>query len=83
MQLIYFKISLENFLNQFSIPNKKRAEIKELIVDLLNELKAVGTIANFDIVYKNDKKPDKKVQMLTPSLLSKTKEIFIHEIIHY
>ena len=34
------KISVEDFLNQFSIPNKKRAEIKNLIIDLLDKLKA-------------------------------------------
>jgi hypothetical protein len=46
------KISVEDFLNQFSIPNKKRAEIKKLIIDLLDELKAFDLIeAGFDIVY--------------------------------
>ena len=52
---------MENFLNQFSIPNKKRAEIKKLIIDLLNELKAFDLIeAGFDIVYKDGKNPRKE-----------------------
>lgn len=76
------KFSVEDFLNQFSIPNKKRAEIKKLIIDLLDELKAFDLIeAGFDIVYKDGKKPEKGVKMLTPSILSQSKEIFLHEII--
>lgn len=77
------KISVEDFLNQFSIPNKKRAEIKKLIIDLLDDLKAFDLIeAGFDIVSKDGKKPEKGVKMLTPSILSQSKEIFLHEIIN-
>lgn len=58
------------------------SEIKKLIIDLLDELKAFDLIeAGFDIVYKDGKKPEKGVKMLTPSILSQSKEIFLHEII--
>ena len=76
------KFPVEEFLNQFSISNKKRAEIKKLIIDLLDELKTSGSIeGGFDIVSKDGKKSEKDVKMLTPSIISQSKEIFIHEII--
>lgn len=60
-------------MNKFSISNKKRGEIKKLIIDLLNELKTSNSIEpHFDIVYKDaaKKKSKKGVKKLTPSLLS-------------
>ena len=78
------KFSVEDFMNQFSISNKKRGEIKKLIIDLLDELKTSNSIEpHFDIVYKYDaeKKSNKKVKKLTPSLISQSKDIFLHEII--
>lgn len=77
------KFSVEDFMNQFSISNKKRGKIKKLIIDLLDELKTSKLIEpHFDIVYKDDAKKKSKegVKKLTPSLLSQSKDIFIHEI---
>ena len=49
------KFSVEDFMNQLSISNKKRGEIKKLIIDLLDELKTSNSIEpHFDIVYKDD-----------------------------
>jgi hypothetical protein len=62
------KFSVEDFMNQFSISNKKRGEIKKLIIDLLDELKTSNSIEpHFDIVYKDDakKKSNKGVKKLT------------------
>jgi hypothetical protein len=75
---------VEDFMNQFSISNKKRGEIKKLIIDLLDELKTSNSIEpHFDIVSKDDakKKLNKGVKKLTPSLISQSKDIFLHEII--
>ena len=69
-------------MNKFSISNKKREEVKKLIIDLLDELKTSKLIEqHFDIVYKDDAKKKSKegVKKLTPSLLSQSKNIFIHE----
>ena len=33
------KFDVEDFLNQFSIPNQKRTEVKKLIIELFDELK--------------------------------------------
>ena len=78
------KLSVEDFMNQFSISNKKRGEIKKRIVDLLDELKTSNSIEpHFDIVYKDNaqNKSSKRVEKLTPSLLNQIKDIFLHEII--
>lgn len=33
------KFDVEDFLNQFSIPNQKRTEVKKRIIELFDELK--------------------------------------------
>lgn len=38
------KFSVEDFMNQFSISNKKRGEIKKLIIDFLDKLKTSNSI---------------------------------------
>lgn len=56
------KFSVEDFMNQFSISNKKRAKIKKLIIDLLDKLKTSNSIKPyFDIVYKDDAKKKSEV----------------------
>ena len=64
--------------------NQKRREIKKLIIYLLDDLKTYNSIElHFDIVYKDDaeKKSNKEVKKLTPSLINQSKDIFLNEII--
>ena len=57
------RFPVENLIHQF--PKKKRAQIKKLIVELLDELKKSKLIeSNFNIVLK--KGSSKKVKNLTP-----------------
>ena len=78
------KFCVEDFLNQFSISNQKQREIKKRIVDLLNELITSKALeSDFGIVFKDNSKKefDERVNKLTTSLLSKSKDIFLYEII--
>jgi len=75
----YRKVALNS--NQFSIPNKKRTEIKKLIIELFDELKNHNLIEpEFGIVHKNGSSTT--VKQLTPLLLTKSKNIFFHEILY-
>jgi len=61
-------------------PKKKRAQIKKLIIELLDELKKSKLIeSNFNIVLK--KGSSRKVEKLTPLLITQSKDIFFSEII--
>lgn len=72
---------VEEFLNQFSIPNKKRTQIKKLIIELFDQLKSHKLIeTEFGIVRKNGSSIT--VKQLTPLLLTKSKNIFFHEILY-
>jgi len=69
---------VENLIHQF--PKKKRAQIKKLIIELLDELKKSKLIeSNFNIVLK--KGSSRKVEKLTPLLITQSKDIFFSEII--
>jgi hypothetical protein len=75
------KFGVQDFMNQFSIPNKKRTEIKKLIIHLFDELKNSKLIEpKFHIVQK--KGSYTTVKNLTPLLITQSKDIFFHEIIH-
>ena len=66
---------MEDFLNQFSILNQKR------IIQLFDELKNHKLIdTQFCIVHKNGLSTTFK--QLIPLLLTKSQNIFFHEIIH-
>jgi hypothetical protein len=72
---------VEDFFNQFSIPNKKRTQIKKLIIKLFDQLKNHKLIENeFGIVHKTGSSTT--VKQLTPLLLTKSKSIFFHEIFY-
>ena len=72
------KFPVENFIQQF--PKKKRTQIKNLIIDLLDELKNSKLIeSSFNIVLK--KGSSKRVKNLTPLLITQSKYIFFSEII--
>ena len=76
------KFSVEEFLNQFSIPNQKRTKIKKLIIELFDELKNHKLIeTEFGIGQKNGLSIT--VKQLTPLLLTQSKNIFFHEILSY
>lgn len=67
---------IEDFFNQFSIPNKK------LIIDLYYELKDWKLIEpKFKLINKNGSTT--KVKQLTPLLLSKSKDICFCETINF
>ena len=75
------KFDVEDFFNQFSIPNQKRTEVKKRIIELFDELKNHKLIdTQFRIVQKNGLSTT--VKQLTPLLLTKSQNIFFHEIIH-
>jgi hypothetical protein len=72
------RFPVENFIHQF--PKKKRAQIKKLIIELLDELQKSKLIeSNFNIVLK--KGSSKKVENLTPLLITQGKDILFSEII--
>ena len=72
------RFPVENLIHQF--PKKKRAQIKKLIIELLDELKKSKLIeSNFNIVLK--KGSSKKVENLTPLLITQSKDIFFSETI--
>ncbi len=72
------KFPVENFINQFRKNN--RTQIKKLIINLLDELKNSKLIeSNFNIVLK--KGSLKRVENLTPLLITKSKDILFYEII--
>lgn len=72
---------VEEFLNQFSIPNKKRTQIKKLIIELFDQLKSHKLIeTEFGIVRKNGSSVT--VKQLTPLLLTKSKSISFHEVLY-
>ena len=72
------KFPVENFINQFGKNN--RTQIKKLIIELLDELKNSKLIeSNFNIVLK--KGSSKRVENLTPVLITQSKNIFFSEII--
>jgi len=71
------KFDVEHFLNQFSIPNQKRTEIKKRIIELFDELKNHKLIdTQFRIVQKNG------LSTTVKQLLTKSKNIFFYEIIY-
>ena len=75
------KFGVEKFLNQFFIPNKKQTEVKKLIIELFDELKNHKLIEpEFGIVHKNCSYT--RVKQLSPLLITKSKDIYFHEIIN-
>ena len=76
------KFLVEDFINQLPINNKKRTEIKKLIIDLFHELKNSNLIEpKFNIVFK--KGSYKTVKNLTPFLITQSKDIFFYEILNF
>lgn len=74
--------AIEAFLDRYTIPNQKRAEIKRLIIDLFEQLKTDQIIEPiFTIVPK--KGSPKKVKKLTSLLLTKSKEFYFYEILNF
>lgn len=72
------RFPVENLMHQF--PKKKRTQIKKLIIELLDELKKSKLIEpSFNIVLK--KGSSKKVENLTPLLITQSKDILFSEII--
>jgi hypothetical protein len=72
------KFPVENFINQFRKNN--RTQIKKLIINLLDELRNSKLIeSNFNIVLK--KGSSKRVENLTPLLITQSKDILFYEII--
>jgi hypothetical protein len=72
------KFPVENFINQFRKNN--RTQIKKLIINLLDELKNSKLIeSRFNIVLK--KGSPKRVENLTPLLITQSKDIYFYEII--
>ena len=72
------KFMVENFINQFR--KNDRTQIKKLIINLLDELKNSKLIeSNFNIVLK--KGSSKRVENLTPLLITQSKDILFSEII--
>ena len=73
------KFPVQDFINQLPISNKKRTEIKKLIIDFFYELKNSNLIeSKFTIVLK--KGSYKTVKNLTPFLITQSKDILFYEI---
>jgi hypothetical protein len=69
---------VKNFLNQFSIPNKDRKTIKKQLINSFYQLKDSELIENeFSLSYKNGS--SKKVEHLTPGMISKSEFISFYE----
>jgi hypothetical protein len=72
------RFSLESFLNQFSVSNKKVKKIKKQLIDLFSVLKDSGLIENeVRLTYK--KGSNLKVEDLTPIMISKSESISFWE----
>ena len=76
------RFCVEDFLNKFSISNKKRREVKEIIIDLFDELKDDKLIEDqFQLINKCGSL--RKVTKLTPLRLSKRRYICFSETISF
>ena len=72
------RFPVKNLLNQFSVSNKDLTKIKNQLVDLFSRLKDFELIENeFGLTYKNGS--SKKVEKLTPGMLSKIKSFSFYE----
>jgi hypothetical protein len=75
------KCNVKNLLNQFSIFNKKRTEIKKLIIDLSDKFKNHNLREpKFEIVHENDSFTRSKG--LPSLLITKSKNISFYKNIH-
>jgi hypothetical protein len=69
---------IEQFLSEFSIPNKKLSEIKQMIIDTFVILKTNKLIENkFELIYKNGEIHE--TIKLTVLQLTRTRQINFYE----
>lgn len=76
------ELHLQEFLRQFNLSNKKQTHIKRLIIQSLQELVDKGILKS---VFKTTQKDESlRIQNnLTSRLLTKTKVIYLEEILYY
>lgn len=73
------KFHIQTFMNQFSVSNKKRTQIKQIIIDLFYELKDQGFIQDeFKLIYQDNN--IKEVTQLTLQLFINLRYIQFYEV---
>ena len=78
------QLDVQDFLKQFNISNQKRTEIKQRILKSLEELVDKQIIKPFfKITQKDGALIQKKNPKLTSRLITKSKVIYLEEILHY
>ena len=77
------KFSIQDFLNQFSVPNKDLTKIKKELIDSFSRLKDSQLIENkFRLTFKNGSSREvRQVENLSPRMLSKSESLSFWEII--
>ena len=78
------KLLVKEFLNQFCVSNKDLTKIKKQLIDSVSKLKDSGLIENkFSLTFKNvslnETKKTKKIEDLSPGLLSKSESLSFWE----
>jgi len=76
------QLYVQEFLGQFNLSNKKQTEIKRLIIQSLQELVEKRVIKSFFKTIQKDGSLRIK-NNLTPKLITKSKVIYLEEILHY
>jgi len=77
-------LPVQDFLKLFNVPNKKQTEIKELILESLNELiKSQIIKSQFKIIQKDGSVSLIENNKLNPQWITKSKIIYLEEIVHY
>ena len=73
---------VQEFLGQFNLSNKKQTEIKRLIIKSLQELVEKRIVKSF---FKTTQKNGSLIVQnnLTSKLITKSKVIYLEEILHY
>lgn len=76
------QLHVQEFLGQFNLSNKKQTEIKRLIIKSFQELVDKRIIKSF---FKTTQKDGSLIveTNLTSKLITKSKVIYLEEIIHY
>ena len=76
------ELHVQQFLEQFNLSNKKQTEIKRLIIESIQELVDKRIIKQlFKIIQKDGSLITQN--NLTSKLITKSKVIYLEEIIHY
>ena len=82
MQGLKKQFYVQNFLSQFNVSHAKQTQVKNVIIQTVDQLKKNQVIQAQIEIHKTDNSLI-KTNIITPRLLTKTKIIYFYEIMQY